>query len=54
VAKNPEHNAYELIFATSVLLELGILKKIGGYIVRDKSVKSDMENSQIYQTFLNR
>ncbi len=54
VAKNPEYNAYELIFATSVLLELGILKKIGGYIVRDKSVKSDMENSQIYQKFLNR
>jgi hypothetical protein len=54
VAKNPEHNAYELIFATSILLELGILRKIGGYIVRDKSVKSDIENSQIYQKFLNR
>ncbi len=54
IAKNPEFDSFELIFATTVLLELGILKKIGGYIVRDKSVKSDIENSKIYQKFLNR
>ncbi len=54
ITKNPEYSPFELIFATAILMELGILKRIGGYIVRDKSVKSDIEKSKIYQKFLNR
>ena len=54
ISQNPSFDPLELTFATAVLTELGILKKIGGYIVRDKSVKRSIENSKIYQKFLSR
>lgn len=54
ISQNSNYNSFELAFATAVLSELGILKRIGGYIVRDKSVKSSIENSKIYQKFLSR
>ena len=54
ITKGTDISRYQLIFATEVLEDLGIIYYTGGRLRYDRKIKTDINNSKIFKKFSER